>query len=303
MRCALAIFAIFSLLGISARAQDDTPEAPREPTVSDLTHAAAGMAAIFARTASGIIARETLHQRGRRSLIRIYQKNAEERTKPVEIKLPSDFREHDVVSDYALGPIGEAGPLHEIRSVISIDGRVISAEDEARHALAVGFQSSDDELKLRLLENFERNRLEGAVTDFGQMILMFAAPQQNSFDFTSGGNRTLNGEPVCVLNYHQVSGTSGLTVFRAKTEEIRASSGEIWFRKSDLVPLRITMDTEGLLGSNLTIHDRAVVDYTPTPFGLAPAHIHHEQSLNNDLLVENDLRYSGYQRLTPGLVP
>ena len=52
--------------------------------------------------------------------------------------------------------------IHEVRSIITIDGRTISPADEARHALAVGIQSPDDELKHRLLEDFERNRLEGA---------------------------------------------------------------------------------------------------------------------------------------------
>ena len=33
------------------------------------------------------------------------------------------------------------------------------------------------------------------------------------------------------------------------------------------------------------------------------AHIHNMQYLGPDLLVENDLQYSGYQRLTPGILP
>jgi hypothetical protein len=63
------------------------------------------------------------------------------------------------------------------------------------------------------------------------------------------------------------------------------------------------MFTHAPLAGGLTIRDQAVIDYTPTPFGLAPAHIRHMQFLDSDLVVENDLQYSGYQRLTPGMLP
>ena len=85
--------------------------------------------------------------------------------------------------------------------------------------------------------------------------------------------------------------------------DVRSTEGEIWFRHSDLLPIRIIMFTEAPLGGNLTVRDEAVVDYTPTEFGLAPARVDYMQFLGADLLVENDLQYSGYQRLTPGLVP
>ena len=122
-------------------------------------------------------------------------------------------------------------------------------ENEARHALAIGIQSPDDELKHRLLENFERNRLEGAVTDFGQLILLFTAAAQSNYRFVVGKERLLHAMPMIALEYKQISGAAGLTVFHERAMDVRTTEGEIWLRDSDLVPLRITMFTEKPLGN------------------------------------------------------
>jgi len=308
---ALLTFALFCVSAVGLSAQEQ--EQPDPPTTAVLAGAVANAAAIFARTAPGLVAQEVLHQHGRRGFIRILEQNQGKpdqknpKKENVTIKLPQEFHTHDVVSDYALGEIGESHVIHEIRSILTIDGRVISPADEARHALAIGIQSPDDELKHRLLENFERNRLEGAVTDFGQVILLFAAAAQSHYHFSlwqeRGHHRLLNGEPMIAIEYKQISGAAGLTVFHERAMDVRTTEGEIWLRDSDLLPLRITMFTEAPLGGNLTIRDEAVIDYAATPFGLAPLHIDHMQFLGADLLVENDLQYSGYQRLTPGIVP
>jgi hypothetical protein len=284
---ALIILAAFLALSSALPAQE----------TDDLVSAAANMAATFSRTAPGLAAREVLHQHGRRGIVSILQ------AKNTNVKLPQEFRTHEVVSDYAFGQVGATHAIHEIRSILTIDGRVISSADEARHALAIGVQSPDDELKHRLLENFERNRLEGAVTDFGQLLLLFTAASEKNYSFTPGHMRMLHNEAMIALNYKQISGSDGLTVFHEHVMDVRTTGGEIWFRLSDLVPLRITMYTEKTVNGNLTVRDTAVVDYTPTEFGLAPSHVDHMQFLGSDLLVENDLQYSLYQRLTPGLVP
>lgn len=306
MSRALLTFAAACALAATAFAQEVDA-----PTAADLIDAVANTAAIFARTAPGLVGRELLQQRGRRGFIRVLeqeQKNQStkkntKQTGNVTIKLPPEFHEHEVISDYALGRVGDGAAIHEIRSVLTIDGRVISGADEARHALAIGMQSPDDELKHRLLENFERNRLEGAVTDFGQLILLFGASARNNYRFTLGHNRLLNAIPMVALEYVQTAGASGLTVFHERTMDVRTTQGEIWLRSSDLLPMRITLFTDAPLAGSLVIRDTAVVDYMPTAFGLAPAHIHHMQFLSGDLLVENDLQYSGYQRLTPGILP
>jgi len=280
------------------------PQEPDEPLTADtLVEATARAAAIFARSAPGIVARERLEQRGRRGFVQVLEQQAKKQDGNVTVKLPPQFRTHVVISDYALAQIGKTHAIHEIRSILTIDGRTISPADEARHALAIGVQSEDDELKHRLLENFERNRLEGAVTDFGQLILLFTAAARPHYTFTMGHERRLNGVPMIALEYAQISGATGLTVFHEHTMNVRSTHGEIWLRTEDLLPMRIIMDAQTPVTGTLQVRDNAVVDYTPTAFGLAPAHIHHMQYLGPDLLVENDLQYSGYQRLTPGILP
>jgi len=296
-----AIFFVF-LAGIVAAAA--LPQEPDEPLTTDtLVEATARAAAIFERSAPGIVARERLEQRGRRGFVQVLEQQAKKQDANTTVKLPPKFRTHVVISDYALGQIGKTRAIHEIRSILTIDGRTVSPAEKARHALAIGIQSEDDELKHRLLENFERNRLEGAVTDFGQLILLFNAAARPHYAFTMGHERRLNGVPMIALQYTQTSGATGLTVFHERTMNVRSTHGEIWLRTEDLLPLRIIMDAETPVTGALQVRDNAVVDYTPTPFGLAPAHIHHMQYLGPDLLVENDLQYSGYQRLTPGILP
>jgi hypothetical protein len=279
------------------------PEADAPLTTDTLIEATARAAAIFARSAPGIVARERLEQRGRRGFVQVLEQQAEKQSGDVTVKLPPKFRTHIVISDYALGQIGATRAIHELRSILTIDGRTISPADQARHALAIGIQFEDDELKHRLLENFERNRLEGAVTDFGPLILLFTEAARTHYAFTLGRERRLNGVPMIALDYTQTSGATGLTVFHGHTMNVRATHGEIWLRTGDLLPLRIIMDAETPVTGALQVRDNAVVDYMPTPFGLAPSHIHHMQYLGPDLLVENDLQYSGYQRLTPGILP
>jgi hypothetical protein len=279
-------------------------QAPGEPLTTDaLIEATARAAAIFARSAPGIIARERLEQRGRRGSVQVLEQHAKEQDGNIKVKLPPQFHTHVVISDYGFAEIGKTRAIHEIRSILTIDGRTISPAGEARHALAIGIQSEDDELKHRLLENFERNRLEGAVTDFGQLILLFTGAARPHYTFKIGHERRLKGVQMIALEYTQTSGATGLTVFHERTMNVRSTHGEIWLRTEDLLPMRIIMDAETPVTGTLRVRDNAVVDYTPTPFGLAPAHIHHMQYLGPDLLVENDLQYSGYQRLTPGILP
>lgn len=295
----IAWFAILPVIAILAAAQ----QRPAEPATADLLDALAGTAAVFSHSAPGLLAREDLHQRGRRGLISLPPRDSRDEPENASVKLPQSFHIHDVISDYSFAQMGKEGVIHEIRAVLAIDGRAVSRERDARRALILGFQSPGDDLRLRLLEKFEHSRLEGAVTDFGQTILLFAGAAQRNYRFTRGSDRLFGKEPVAVVAYDQIAGDSGLTVFHERTGSVRSARGEIWLRRSDLLPLRITMFTDATLPGELTVRDQAVIDYTPTPFGLAPLHIRHMQFLNSDLVVENDLRYSGYQRLTPGILP
>src|SRR5262249_45073605 len=152
-----------------------------------------------------------------------------------------------------------------------------AADFEARHALTPGARSADDEMKRRLLENLDQEQLEGAVTDFGQLILLFTPHLQKDYEFSIGAAGTLNGEPVAVLRYPQTGGEQGLTFFQERTTDRQPAAGEIWFRTRDLLPVRITIESEELTAKKYTIRTEATVDYQPSRYGLVPRHVVHRQ--------------------------
>jgi hypothetical protein len=263
------------------------------PTREECLDALARTAATFAATAPGLMARETFDQRGRRGFFDVL-KGKKDETKDLEIKLPQEFRVHQVISNYGLAEMGDAHVLHEIRTIVTIDGRDVTDASEARHALTIGLQSADDRTKRKLLENLEHRQLEGAVTDFGQLILLFTKRHQNDYDFVAAGQQLLGDEPAAVFEYRQVSGAQGLTIFKERTQTRQPTHGQIWFRLRDLLPLRITLNTVEVVSKKFTIRTEATVHYIPSRFGLVPDRVTHKQYLNSDLMVENDLRYADF---------
>ena len=262
----------------------------RAQEVSELVEALSRSAAIFAITAPGLGADETLDQRGRRGFIEVLNGKVPT-ARNSDLNLPEEFQQHHVVSKYILNE--DSYGLHELRSSVAMDG--IDAEDARaiRHAMSIGVSDP----RRQSLEDFEREKLEGAVTDFGQLILLFTSRHLADYDFSLSDP----GKPV--LTYHQKSGSHGLTVFEQRTAERQPIEGQIWFSADDLVPLRISLKTRKALSKNFAVETEASVEYTPSRFGLVPAAVSHRQFLNSFLLVENDLRYSNYRHTGPELIP
>jgi hypothetical protein len=270
-----------------------------DPSVlEDYLEALARSAATFADTAPGLTATEMLDQRGRRGFVEMLR-GKKDTARKQDVTLPEDFHTHHVISSYALAQVGEGHVLHEIRTIVTMDGKSLTTADAAQHALTIGLQSADDSTKRKLLEDLERNQLEGAATDFGQLILLFNKRHQKDYSFSLAGERHRDDEAVVVVGYRQISGAQGLTVFRDRTEDREAATGEVWLRRKDLLPIRITLNTEEPLSKKLTIRTEATVDYMPSKFGLVPESVTHKQFLsggaasaaNDNLMVENDFHY------------
>ena len=278
-RVALAL----SLIAVGLRAQ--TP-----PDLNECLDALARSAANFAASAPGLMSEETLDQRGRRGFIEILT-GKKNQIKDLDFTLPEDFHSHHVVSSYGLAEIGNARVLHEIRAIVTMDGQPVTDSGE------VSGEVRDALTKRKSLENLEHNQLEGAVTDFGQLILLFEKRHHNDYRFAAAGQQQRIGdEPVVVIRYRQVSGSQGLTFFKETTEEHEPAAGEIWFRLRDLVPIRITLHTSESVSKKFTIRTEATVDYASSPVGLVPASVTHKQFLNSALMVENDLHYGEFHR-------
>ena len=255
-----------------------------------LSHSASN----FAATAPGLTADETLEQRGRRGFLEVL-KGTIVAPKQLEIRLQEGFRTHRVTSSYGLAETGLAKVLHEIRQVTSVDGNPVTDATEARHALSANMRGEADRTRKILLENFEHEQLEGAVIDFGQLILLFTERNQKNYEFSLRSPLT--------LAYRQVAGTHGVTVYRERGTERETTEGEIWFSEESLVPERITLNTERHLSKKDVIHTQANVEYKPGRLGLVPAKVVHQQFLNSSLLVENIFQYANWQNSAPEMIP
>jgi hypothetical protein len=268
------------------------------PALDEYLDALARTAATFAASAPGLMAEETLDQHGRRGFVEIL-KGKKDEIKDLEIKLPEDFRTHQVISSYALAEIGQSHALHEIRTVITMDGRRMRMAGDARRVLTTGLRSPDERTRRKLLEDLAHDQLEGAVTDFGQLILLFTKRLQKDYAFSLTGQQRFGEEQAVVLGYRQISGAQGLTFFKERTAERQPASGQIWLRQKDLLAVRIMLNTEERTSKELAIRTQATVDYIPSQFGLVPEHVVHRQFLNSSLMVENDLRYADFHHANP----
>ena len=132
------------------------------------------------------------------------------------------------------------------------------------------------------------------MADFVPLMLLFTEGRQANYAFSYAGQNKIDGEPMLVLRYKHVAGDEAFTEFRDRSEKRYPAEGDIWFRQSDLLPLRITLSTEEVLSVRYILRNEAEVSYTPGKFGLAPATVTHRQFLNQDLLVENKFTYSDY---------
>jgi len=213
--------------------------------------ALAHTAATFATMAPGLEATETLDQRGRRGFIEVLRGD-KNKIRKFALKLPADFRVHHVVSGFTLAAVGRDGVLHETRTVLNMDGKAVTAE-EYKYEVPTGPDVSDDGVKRAMLRNLDRDQLEGAATDFGLVLLSFQRRLQKNYEFGAAPGRIFGDEPVDVVNYRQIAGAQGLTVFRDGKESRQPLSGEIWFLARDLLPVRVIMNARETISGKYTI--------------------------------------------------
>jgi hypothetical protein len=243
----------------------------------------ANQAETFRRIAPTVLAEETLEQR---------------------VKLSPEspnFLTHEVVSEYGYGGVPEApNAIHEIRKVINSDGKQVTTTAKARQAMTLGLHSSDDKLKKRLLEDFEKYGLRGAVTDFGQVILLFSSRHRKDYEFELAGEKLIGTDKVTVVDYKQVGGSGGVTLFRGNAEDKQPVQGQILVRKTDGMPLRITMNSTATTAEG-AVKDELSVDYDESPLGcVLPATVVHRESLRDVVVSENTFRYGPFRQMEDG---
>ena len=249
-------------------------------------------AEVFRRVAPKVLAEETLTQRALKAPPRFHPRVGAAAAKP--LAPPRQTRE--IISEYSFGTLKDAPEsLHEFRQVISVDGRAISAATAARHSLALGLASADDHARKRMLEDFQKYGLTTAVVDFGPLLLLFTRRQTGNYHFELAGEDRIGADRVKIVSYMQVSGPARMLVFQGRRAIHQPIQGRIYARVPDGVPLRIGIVESRASGKQI-FRDEATVDYTPNAHGfLAPAAVTHRGFAGDELLVEDEFRYSAFK--------
>jgi hypothetical protein len=250
-------------------------------------------AEVFRQAAPQMIAQETFTQRALVAKLRFNPRIGAAAAKPAT----PFWQTREIISEYSFGTLNEApGSLHEFRQVTSVDGHAVHSPETARHSLALGLSSPDDSLKKRMLEEFQKHRLSTAVVDFGQLVLLFTRRQMGNYRFEQAGDERIGADQVRVISYEQTSGPDRMLVFQGHHAVHQPIRGRIYSRLPDGLPLRITISDTRQNGKH-TYRDEATVDYTQTAHGyLAPAAITHRGYAGDDLLVEDQFRYTAFRK-------
>ena len=201
----------------------------------------------------------------------------------------------EIVSEYGVGELKESpGVPHEFRRVVSVDGRRVADGEKARHALTLGLTSADERARKRMLEDFARHTLAGAVTDLGPLILLFTKRRLGDYEFNARGETAVGAERVHAIGYRQTAGSQSVTIFEGRRVVHAPLAGELLLRP-DGVPVRITLTNERDDGGTRVV-DVAAVEYVLHPQGfLAPASAVHRQLRGGQLVVENLFSYTRFQ--------
>jgi hypothetical protein len=258
-----------------------------------MTSRLAEEAEVFAHAARNVLAQETLHQRTRKPARRFRPRIGEGAA-----ALPKEeFLTREIVSEYGFSSFKDSpAALHEFREVTSVDGRKVQAQEKARRTLTLGVKSADDNLKKQMLRDFEKHGLTGAVTDFGQLILLFTKRRLANYTFEVSGSERIGADSAVLLSFRQIGGDERLTVFAGHEARRTPLDGVIWLREPDFRPLRIRLNSERRDGEFL-VKTEATVDYAMSAHGcVLPASVAHRETAGDKLLTENRFEYTPFRK-------
>jgi hypothetical protein len=286
------MLALLSVTCCAARADDRTQQ-----LVASLSREADA----FRKIASDLVGQETLFQRALKPpkggfRIRV---GASARNPPQPV-----WQERTLRSEYSFAAFaGEGGALHELRRVTAVDGRTVQDAKRAQQELAAIVTAADDKRKKELLEQFEKYGLVGAVTDFGQLLLLFNSGDVPHYEFTYRRVANQGNARLLVFEYQQIDGPEGLTVITAQRGARRGQNpqtlrigGEVWVRETNFIPVRITLATSQGSGPDL-IREEASVDYSMSAYGvLLPFWTEHRELRGGKVVAENKFSYADFRK-------
>jgi hypothetical protein len=251
----------------------------------------------FRKIAPDLVGQETLFQRALKPpkggfRIRV---GASARNPPQPV-----WQERTLLSEYSFAAFAaEGGALHELRRVTAVDGRTVQDARKAQQELAAVVTAADDKRKKELLEQFEKYGLVGAVTDFGQLLLLFNSNDVLHYEFTYRRVANQGNARLLVFGYQQIDGPEGLTVIdarRGKNPQTIRIGGEVWVRETNFIPVRITLATGQGEGGEL-MREEASVDYAMSAYGvLLPFWTEHRELRGGKVVAENKFSYADFHK-------
>jgi len=209
------------------------------------------------------------------------------------------WQERRIISEYSFASFaGEGGAIHEMRRVTSLDGRKLQDSKKAQEELAAIVMAGDDKRKKELLTQFEKYGLLGAVTDFGQLLLLFTSGDVNHYEFTFRRMENQGTARLLVFGYQQIDGAEALTVVDARRgQELRnvRLGGEVWVQENNFLPVRVTL-MSGQQSQDL-VREEASVEYAMSPFGvLLPFFTEHHELRGTIVVAENKFSYTDFHK-------
>jgi hypothetical protein len=252
-------------------------------------------AQVFRSNARNVVGLETLDHTGRKEPPRLRLRVGKAATEAPGLTSV----ERRITSEYGYASFqGNPEALHEFRKVVAVNGRPVLDRGKARQAMAMNMRSADDRERRRLLADFERHGTAGAAADFGLMLLLFHRRGQASFEFALERPAHLGADQTIVVSYRQKPSGEGLNVYQGRELARVPMQGEIWVRRQDLVPLRITMNAAADIDGRKSLH-AAVVDYAMSARGvLLPSGIHYTETVDQVVMTRNRYRYSEFKFFT-----
>jgi hypothetical protein len=249
----------------------------------------------FLKIAPKVLGTEKLHQRAQKPPSRFHPRVG---AAAINAPVVPQWKEHDLVSEYGFASFtGEAGAIHELREVVSVDGKKVADSKRAQAALAKAITATADAQKKEVLKQFEKYGLTGAVTDFGQLLLLFTRRQIERYEFTAQGSRMIGYDRALVFAYKQIDGPEALTLFDEKNKVRHLKvEGEIRVRDTDFVPLQITIAAHEGDAPN-SIREEAAVSYSMSAYGaLLPTSTEHRELRAGKVVAENQFLYTDFHK-------
>jgi hypothetical protein len=254
----------------------------------------ASQAQSFAEQLPNLIGTETLEQKSIRYATRMRIRVGEAALKPV----PPKIRERRIRSEIGFVLRGNQAPVwSELRKVMDVDGKQVTAPKKARERLAFGLKSDDERERLRMMEEFMSYGLDGLATDYSLTLLLFRFGDIDKMRFVAtGASEFIGADRVNAYQFSRADTEAGVTVFDGKQAIKQPLRGTIWLRAGDLAPLKIQLLSR-VVQDKTVIDDEGLVEYQLSRYGaVVPRAVLYQRKVNDVLVLETRYEYQDFQK-------